>query len=627
MDIGSFMHPCDGLSADAGSGGPGVSGLRLLPSPVPLDCYELRGVIAEGAAAIVYLGTDLTLRVPVAIREYMPQGLAWRDATSRVMPLSPAQEIPFARGLQAFIDEARTLARCDHPSLLRIVRLLEANGTAYSVMPHYLGRRLTDVRRDAKAAYEEQQLRTLLAELLGALEAFHAFGSVHGGVSPNNILLLQNGRPVLLRPRAQSRETSSEPMDTLTGYMNHRSEAEATSVGSATGPWTDLRDAARVIRFLMAGEWAGNQSLAGGRGASSREVAEAPALTRPQAHYSRSLLEALDAAESLLPQRRPRSVEEFREWLKELPPSEPAVAGARRHDSAAPADVSVRESKENTAAAVALASGAPDLPEPHRGLAQETTPDVDPAATAEPCIATTAAPLPTPHTAGRAEGDPPAETVEREVAPKAKFHRDIRTRRMALKSAVVLGILAVPAMGAWLVNRPPVVIQGWSRALAPPSLIPSRNAPNSVAIATPRLPEAASQAASGALESGGAITGTSPDGVRSAAPAVGDLAADRAPLTSPTTPAPATTVPENSVVLPQPGDTDALSTPVAPEAPPSPATAAPVPQSPPKQGSPREFCAPRTQFALYRCMQTQCRHPRWSHHAECIRLRATDDVD
>ena len=174
-------------------------------------------------------------------------------------------------------------------------------------------------------------------------------------------------------------------------------------------------------------------------------------------------------------------------------------------------------------AAVALASGAPELPEPERGLAPETTPDVDPARTAEPCIATAAAPLPTPSTAGRAEGDLAAETVDREVAPKAKFHRDLRTRRMALKSAVVLGILAVPAMGTWLLNRPPVVIQGWSRALAPPSLIPSRNAPNSVAIAIPRLPEAASQAASGALESGGAFTRTAPDGVRSAAPAVADL--------------------------------------------------------------------------------------------------------
>lgn len=627
------MHPADGRSgfeprtADPRSSGPGFSGLRLLSSPLPLDCYELRGVIAEGAAAVVYLGTDRMLRVPVAIREYMPQGFASRDATSRVVPLSPAQELPFARGLQAFIDEARTLARCDHPCLLRIVRLLEANGTAYSVMPHYVGRRLTDVRRDATAPYDERQLRALLADLLGALEAFHALGSVHGGVSPDNILLLQNGRPVLLRPRAQSRATTGEPIDTLTRYMNARKEPVPASVVSATGPGSDLRDAARVIRFLMVGEWAGNHSLAWSRGGSWREGADGPWLTGPQVHYSRSLLEALDAAESLLPERRPRSIAEFREWLKEAPRSEPEVAGVRRHDRAAPADdVSLRESQEKTVPAVALASEAPELPEPERGLAPETSPDVDPALTAQPCIAPAATLQPTPPTARRAEMDPRAETVDGEIPAIAISDRDLRTRRMALKSAVVLVILVVPAIGAWLLNRPPVVIQGWSRALAPPSLVPSRNASNSVANAAPRLPDAGSQAASSAIESRGAFTGTSPEDLRSAAPAVGDLAADRAPLTSPTTPAPATTAPENSAVLPQSADTEALSKPVAPEAPPSPPAAATLPQSPPKQSSPRAFCAPRTQFALYRCMQTQCSYPRWSHHAECIRLRSTDDV-
>ena len=45
------------------------------------------------------------------------------------------------------------------------------------------------------------------------------------------------------------------------------------------------------------------------------------------------------------------------------------------------------------------------------------------------------------------------------------------------------------------------------------------------------------------------------------------------------------------------------------------------------QSSPREACAGRTQFARYRCMQTQCSQPRWAGHAQCERLRATDQID
>ena len=48
------------------------------------------------------------------------------------------------------------------------------------------------------------------------------------------------------------------------------------------------------------------------------------------------------------------------------------------------------------------------------------------------------------------------------------------------------------------------------------------------------------------------------------------------------------------------------------------------PATPP---DPREACAGRTQFALYRCMQTQCGLARWAAHPECVRLRRSDRVD
>ena len=47
----------------------------------------------------------------------------------------------------------------------------------------------------------------------------------------------------------------------------------------------------------------------------------------------------------------------------------------------------------------------------------------------------------------------------------------------------------------------------------------------------------------------------------------------------------------------------------------------------PASSDPRTACAGRTQFALYRCMQTQCALPRWAAHPECVRLRKSDRVD
>jgi hypothetical protein len=42
--------------------------------------------------------------------------------------------------------------------------------------------------------------------------------------------------------------------------------------------------------------------------------------------------------------------------------------------------------------------------------------------------------------------------------------------------------------------------------------------------------------------------------------------------------------------------------------------------------SPREACAGRTEFSLYRCMRTQCAKPPWNVHEQCVRLRQTDQV-
>ena len=43
--------------------------------------------------------------------------------------------------------------------------------------------------------------------------------------------------------------------------------------------------------------------------------------------------------------------------------------------------------------------------------------------------------------------------------------------------------------------------------------------------------------------------------------------------------------------------------------------------------SPREECGARTEFALYRCMRLACASPSWEAHAQCTRLRATDEID
>src|SRR5262245_33561553 len=152
------------------------SAARALPAGALVNEFEIEEIIGEGSATIIYAATDRSLAVPVAIAEYMPARIARRDHEAQVVPRTSAETDAFAKGLRAFIDETRTLARCDHLSLVSIVSLLEANATAYRVMLRYRGERLLEVRRGMAEPPDEGTVRALLDALLGALAVFHRVG-------------------------------------------------------------------------------------------------------------------------------------------------------------------------------------------------------------------------------------------------------------------------------------------------------------------------------------------------------------------------------------------------------------------------------------------------------------------
>ena len=171
---------------------------RALPAQTRLDEYEIERVLAQSSFGVVYRAYDHGLRLHVAIKEYLPDALALRSAETQVVLRARSHAERFDQGLQAFIGEAQTLARCDHPSLLRILRVLQRHGTAYRVMRYTPGPTLLEHRRQLAAPPDVAAMRSWLDALLGALDALHEEGCVHGAVAPGNILLLHGGKPLLL---------------------------------------------------------------------------------------------------------------------------------------------------------------------------------------------------------------------------------------------------------------------------------------------------------------------------------------------------------------------------------------------------------------------------------------------
>ncbi|WP_325477675.1 serine/threonine protein kinase [Piscinibacter sp.] len=226
-----------------------------VPAGTRFGELEIVRVLGVGGFGIVYLALDHALQRQVALKEYMPVSLAGRGKDRMVSLRSSAHAQTYALGLRSFINEARLLARFNHPSLVKVYRFWEENGTAYMVMPYLEGRTLRDVRHAMTEPPTEAWLRTVIDPLLDALELLHREGVYHRDIAPDNVLLPPGEAPVLLDFGA-ARRAIGDRSQTFTAILKPSYapiEQYAEVVQLRQGPWTDLYALGAVVYFLLRG--------------------------------------------------------------------------------------------------------------------------------------------------------------------------------------------------------------------------------------------------------------------------------------------------------------------------------------------------------------------------------------
>lgn len=296
-----------------------------LPRGTRLGEFELLQVLGSGGFGIVYLAFDHALEREVAIKEYMPASLVGRTATLHVSLRSQSDAETFTLGLKSFVNEARLLARFDHPSLLKVLRFWEANGTAYMAMPVLRGQTIKEMRPSLTHPPSEAWLRALLAPLLGAIEKLHSEGVYHRDIAPDNIQIEPDGRPVLLDFGA-ARRVISDKSQTLTAILKpaYAPIEQYAEVGSVKqGPWTDLYALGATVHYLLMGRPPAP--------ATARMIHDDQPALAGQAIPACSVefLRVIDWMLAPRPTERPQSVAELREALAgERVAPQPAVVQA-----------------------------------------------------------------------------------------------------------------------------------------------------------------------------------------------------------------------------------------------------------------------------------------------------------
>ncbi len=224
-----------------------------LPTGIEMGKYRIIRSLGQGGFGMTYLAEIIESGEKVVIKENLPTFCACRDTSSLVVTATnPHDELQeYNKLLTRFVEEARLLAQLDHPNIVKVLGAFEALGTAYYVMPWVGGKELHKAA-PAPAAMTEEWLLPILRTMLGALGYLHGRNIYHRDVKPANILLTDDGTPILI-DFGTARAIISDRSATHVGSPGYSPIEQITAKGKR-GPWTDVYSLGATCYRLITGE-------------------------------------------------------------------------------------------------------------------------------------------------------------------------------------------------------------------------------------------------------------------------------------------------------------------------------------------------------------------------------------
>ncbi len=301
-----------------------MTNLLALPSETVLaGDYKIRRVLGAGGFGITYLADELALGRKVTVKEYFPADFAARIDDVEAVPRSKNSAADYKWGLDRFIEEAQTLARFEHPNIVRVFRYFRENQTGYMVLQFEEGKSLRNWLKELGRAPRQAELDQFLAPLLDALELIHRSDYLHRDIAPDNIIIRTDRSPVLIDFGSARGEIASQSRTVSAlvkpGYSPYEQYATTTS---QQGPWTDIYALGATLYQAVTGKRPPDSP--------SRIVKDEYVSARDAAigAFRPGFLAAIDKALAREPKDRPQSILEWRGPL--LAPPEKAIPVKQR---------------------------------------------------------------------------------------------------------------------------------------------------------------------------------------------------------------------------------------------------------------------------------------------------------
>ena len=298
--------------------------------------YTIERFLNAGGFGITYLARD-SLDRKVVIKECFP-GAFCRRSQYIVQARSRAHQAELQSIVRLFIQEARSLAKLQHPNIVGVHQVFEDNDTAYMALDFVEGQDMLEMIEEGNSTITPAQLKDILKAILSAVGFIHDQGILHRDISPDNILINQNLHPVLIDFGAAREEATkqSRVLSALRVVKDGYSPQEFYIAGSEQTPSSDLYALGASFYHAIAGETPPNSQARLAAIASGEADPYVP-LKGNFKGFDANFLGAIDESLKVLPKDRVQSAQDWLTMMEGGKVKAAPAAPSKKAAAAAPA--------------------------------------------------------------------------------------------------------------------------------------------------------------------------------------------------------------------------------------------------------------------------------------------------
>ncbi len=213
--------------------------------------YRIEYPLGRGGFGVTYRAIHTDLDMPVAIKEFYPLEQAYRSEKKNALLVPKDNKEQFQKGIKHFLKEAKILNAIEHPNIVKVKDYFSENNTAYIVMSLVSGKTLSsEIKSKRNKRLSEPRVKEIVATLVDALATMHQAEIYHLDIKPDNILITEDNKLVLIDFGASKQGLGQATTRAFTLFY---APPELIS-GRTVGSFSDIFELGVMIYEMLAGK-------------------------------------------------------------------------------------------------------------------------------------------------------------------------------------------------------------------------------------------------------------------------------------------------------------------------------------------------------------------------------------